>query len=155
MLVRRPAPPGIRPFLEINGQYRFYIKLPFHLHLPCSSKILYPSAPLPEIDIKYNLYIPLACSASGWLKIPDLEIKLDLGPSASNTGASDWRGHSKAILLLLRRYSHHQAAPSFLRACAAGEFGNAPALPPPPPPLLVPVLPSVTSPAAAGASPDP
>jgi len=22
VLVRRPAPPGIRPFLEINGQYR-------------------------------------------------------------------------------------------------------------------------------------
>jgi len=24
VLVRRPAPPGIRPFLEINGQYRFF-----------------------------------------------------------------------------------------------------------------------------------
>ena len=24
MLVRRPAPPGIRPFLEINGQYRVF-----------------------------------------------------------------------------------------------------------------------------------
>ena len=24
VLVHRPAPPGIRPFLEINGQYRFF-----------------------------------------------------------------------------------------------------------------------------------
>jgi len=24
VLVRRPAPPGIRPFLEINGQYRVF-----------------------------------------------------------------------------------------------------------------------------------
>jgi len=26
VLVRRPAPPGIRPFLEINGQYRVCIR---------------------------------------------------------------------------------------------------------------------------------
>jgi len=31
VLVRRPAPPGIRPFLEINGQYRvFFIKQRAH-----------------------------------------------------------------------------------------------------------------------------
>ena len=34
MLVRRPAPPGIRPFLEINGQYRLFF-VPF-CEMQCS-----------------------------------------------------------------------------------------------------------------------